>query len=145
MKNSFFDEDNIDSGGYQPIYLGAPTAEDKRRDEKVESKAGKVVFTGKDLSDRKRDRMPVYALIVSFLGIFCVLFTNGYLVSMLGLLLAARAFNTGTIRKKTTIAAVICSVLAIFLYIICVAAKPFLQDMEWYINFMNGVGKYWPL
>ena len=89
--------------------------------------------------------MAVYALLIGILAIFCVLFTNGYLVSMLGLLLAARAFNTGTIRRRTATAAVICCVLAVFMYIICVAAKPLLQDMGWYVSFMNSVGKYWPL
>ena len=145
MENSFFDEEVSESGGYQPIYHGAPVAEDKRREEKTESKAGMVILTGKDLTDKKRDRMAIYALLISFLGIFCVLFTNGFLVSMLGLLLAARAFNTGTILRKTATAAVICSVTAIVMYIICVAARPFLQDMDWYVNFMNDVGKYWPL
>ena len=145
FENSYFDEDTGGSGGYTPIYHGAPVAEDKWRDEKVESKAGKVILTGRDLSDKKRDRMAVYALIISILAIFCVLFTNGYLVSMLGLLLAARAFNTGTVRRKTATAAVICCVLAAFMYIICVAARPILQDTEWYNSFMNSVGRYWPL
>ena len=98
MGESNFDGDISESGGYTPIYHGAPVAEDKRRDEKVESREGKVILTGKDLSDKKRDRMAVYALIIGFLAIFCILFTNGYLISMLGLLLAARAFNTGTVR-----------------------------------------------
>ena len=144
MSNSFFDEAN-ESEGYKPIYHGAPVAEDKRRDEKVESKEGMLVLTGKDMSDRKRDRMSVYALIISILSIFCILFPNGYLISMLGLLLAARAFNSGTAKRKTATAAVICCVLATFMYIICVAAKPYLQDMEWYVNFMENIGKYWPL
>ena len=64
---------------------------------------------------------------------------------MLGLLIAARAFNMGTARKKTAVAAVISCVLAILLYIICVAAKPILMDMEWYNRFMDSIGKYWPL
>jgi hypothetical protein len=145
MGGSFLDEDDNDESGYQPIYHGAPVAQDKRREEKVESKEGRVILTGKDLTDRKRDRMPIYSLIISFLSIFCILFTNGYLVSMLGLLLAARAFNMGTARRRTATAAVICSVTAIVLYIICVAAKPLLQDLEWYNIFMERVGRYWPL
>ncbi len=149
MGSSFFDDEEngigFESGGYQPIYHGAPVAEDKRREERVESKQGKVVLTGKDLTEKRRDRVPVYALLLGLLSIFCIFFSNGYLISMLGLLIAARAFNSGTARKKTAVAAVICCVLAILLYIICVAAKPILMDMEWYNNFMDGIGRYWPL
>ena len=145
MSNSFFDDDVSDSGGYQPIYHGTPVAEDLRREEKVESKAGRVILTGKDLTDEKRDRIPVYALLLGILSIFCIFFTNGYLISMLGLLLAARAFNMGTARRRVAVAAVIACVLSITLYIICVAAKPILMDLDWYNVFMDSIGKYWPL
>ncbi|MCR5421107.1 MAG: hypothetical protein K6E98_08880 [Lachnospiraceae bacterium] len=145
MGDSFFNEGTENTGGYQPIYHGIPVESDKRRIEKTESKEGRVIFTGKDLTQKRRDRIAVYALVLSALSIFCIFFTNGYLVSMAGLLLSARALNIGTSRRKTVFAAVICSIMAILLYIMCVAARPVLQDMKWYLVFMDTVGKYWPL
>ncbi len=142
MGESFFDENgNLSSGAYEPIYNGAPSAADKRREEYSESKEGRVIFTGKDLSDRKRDNLPIYALILGILSLFCIFFTNGYLISVLGLLIDAHALNKGTKRQKTAMAAAIFCGLAILMYIVCVAAKPMLSDMDWYINLMEGVDR----
>ena len=140
MRNSFFDEDGeFVGGGYEPIYHGAPTAQGKRREERVESKEGRVVFSGKDLTDKRRDRLPLYALILGILSVFCIFFTNGYLISMLGLLVDAHALNKGTQRKNLAMAAALCCGISILLYIVCVAAKPLLADMDWYINMMEKV------
>ena len=142
MGESFFDENgNLSSGAYEPIYNGAPTAPEKRREEYSESKEGRVIFTGRDLTDRKRDNLPIYALILGILSIFCVFFTNGYLISVLSLLIDAHALNKGTRRQKTAMAAAIFGGLAILMYIVCVAAKPMLSDMDWYINLMEGVDR----
>ena len=146
LGNSFF-EDQFDmdevTSGFQPIYHG--DTQHGRREEKVESKEGRVILKGVDMSQKRIDRLSTYALLLGILSIFCVLLDNGYLISMIGLLLAARAFYSGTKRMKTTYAAVCCSVLAILLYIIAVAARPLLQDYIWYQKFVELVGAYWPL
>ena len=140
MGESFFDENgDLSTGAYEPIYNGMPAAQDARREERVESKEGRVVFTGKDITDRKRDVLPIYALILGILSIFCIFFINGYLISVLGLLIDAHALNKGTRRQRTAMAAAVLCALAILMYIVCVAAKPLLSDMGWYINLMEKV------
>lgn len=141
ISSSFFDEDGrgFNGGAYEPIYHGTPAVQGSRREERVESKEGRVVFGDKDLTDRRRDRLPVYALILGILSIFCVFFTNGYLISVLGLLVDAHALNKGTAKQRTAMAAAICCGMAILMYIVCVAAKPLLSDMGWYINMMEKV------
>ena len=147
MGNSFFDDYDVgDSGeGFQPIYNGRRTDDNDRRVEKVESKEGRVVLNGKDIPMIKIDRLATYGLILGILSIFCVLFDNGYLISMLALLMEAKAINSGTKRKRTVNAAVACCVIAIVLYIFCIAVKPLLADMHWYQVFIGIVDKYWPL
>lgn len=140
MGESFFDEDgNLNIGAYEPIYNGVPAASALRREERKESREGRIVFSGKDLTDSRRGRLPIYALILGILSIFCVFFTNGYLISVLGLLIDAHALNKGTKRTKMAAAAAICCALSILLYIVCVAAKPLLADMPWYVFFMEKV------
>ena len=141
MKNSYFDENGNFSGGrgYEPIYNGVPVSADMRREEHKGAKAGRFVLTGEDETDKKRDRLPVYALILGILSILCVFFNNGYLISMLGLLIDAHALNKGTNRQKTATAAAICCALAILIYIVCVAARPLLSDMAWYVNMIERI------
>lgn len=142
MKNSFFDEDgNLAGGAYEPIYNGAPAAAQTRREEHVESKGGRYVLTGKDITDRKRDNLPIYALILGILSVFCVFFTNGYLISIMGLLIDAHALNKGTKRRTLAMIAAVCCLLAIIMYIVCIAAKPLLADMGWYMNIMEKVDR----
>jgi hypothetical protein len=142
MGESLFDENgNLNTGAYEPIYNGVPAAAATWREKRAESKEGRIVFSGKDLTDKRRDRLPVYALILGILSIFCVFFTNGYLISVLGLLIDAHALNRGTKRMTLAAVAAVCCCLAILLYIVCVAAKPLLSDMGWYMNLMHLVDR----
>ena len=83
------------------------------------------------------DRLPLYALILGILSLFCVFFSNGYLISMLGLLIDAHALNKGTRKQRTATAAAICCALSILIYIVFVAARPLLADMPWYMFVME--------
>ena len=85
------------------------------------------------------DRLPFYALVLGILSLLCVFFSNGYLISMLGLLIDAHALNKGTRKQRTATAAAICCALSILIYIVFVAARPLLADMPWYIVFMEKI------
>ena len=142
MGDSFFDENGgFAGGGFEPVYNGAPVSKEKRRKERMESKAGRFVLTGEDETDKRRDRLPVYALLLGILSILCVFFANGYLISMLGLLVDAHALNKGTKRQKTAVAAAVCCAVAILIYIVCVAARPLLSDMPWYVNMIEKINR----
>ncbi len=140
-----FDIDTENEKGLSPIYHGIPTKEEHRREVKEESKEGRYTFTGKNMSKARVNRMAYYALAFGILSIFTILLDNGYLVSLLGLWFSVRAINKDTEKVGICYAAITCSILAILLYIICVAAKPLLQDMLFYQRFMDVIGRYWPL
>ena len=130
---SFFNDDDI-GGGYEPVYNGSHTSAVKQRRESKGTMDGRMIFSGVDITEKKRDELPVYALLLGILSIFCIFFENGYFVSLLGLLIDAYALNKGTKRRKVAMAAAICCATAVVLFIVFVSAKPLLQEVGWYID-----------